>query len=348
MQISLSGTFLVATALGIGALLPLGAPWSGTPGIPAAAAQEGDAPRARFRKEMDAVYDYLPFDVTQEVRDAKVAKMDGFWKFVASDLATYLPILRETLRDEKTNLYFLFDGGALLVEHSKEPADLQLACDALVRCRMKDVGSGYFHYCHHLARLDADVIPAVMQMLDDPQFSVFIVQHALKMKQSDCVRLCALVAGEDRWVARFAKRARTEKDPIALATLLRCLADAVTPEATDAIRLLAEDPKLDPATVKAAATALTWTRAPEPLMRDAKATHAEFAAWLAQADKDGRLPTDRTTQAMLRDAPVLVDASDTPSLRSLRRKTARRISDEAIDEIRILTGLMRRAGAKPE
>lgn len=313
---------------------------------PHAAADDDAEARARFRKEMDSVYDYLPADVTQQVRDSKVAQMDRFWAFVAADKKTYLPLLREALRDEKSNRYFLYDGAGLLVEHSKEAADVQLACDAAARCRLKDVGKGYFYFCHHLLCLGGDAIPAVMQMLEDPSYKVIVAKHALRLQQSDCVRLCALLADEKLWVDRFAARVRTEKDSTARTTLLRCLADAVTPEASAALNAIAADKTLDPAIVQAATSAVTWMIPPEPLSRAATTSREEFAKWLAAADAGGRIPQDDSAASMMRDAPVLVTASDLPAIRSLRRKTARRISDEALEEIRMLTSLMRRAAAQ--
>jgi hypothetical protein len=313
----------------------------------AAHADDSQDARARFRKEMEAVYDYLPADVTQDVRDRKVKEMDRFWAFVASDLKSYLPFLRDALKDEKSNRYFLYDGSGLLVEHAKDPADWQLAADATARCRVKDVGKGYFWFCHHLAKNGADDVAAILQMLDDPGYRVFVPQHSLLMKQAECVRLCLLVVGEERWVAPLVKRLATEKEPTAVATVLHCLADAVTPESDAAIRARAADEKADAAARATARAELARIDAPASVEGTATMTRDALAAWLRKADEAGRLPADATTDATIRDARLLVTASDVAILRSLRRKTARRVSDEALGEIDSLTELLRRATAKP-
>lgn len=296
--------------------------------------------RTRFKKEMDAVYDYLPFDVAQDVRDAKVAQMDRFWALVASDRKTYLPLLREALRDPKSNLYFLYDGSGCLFENSHEPADVQLAADATARCRVKDVGKGYFYFCHALARSGADPVPAVLQMLGEPDYSVYVVQHSLRMRQGDCVRLCLMLLDEAKWVPELTRRLATEKDPVAVATIVRCLGDAATTDAEAALRAVAADEKADAAKRKLAQSALD-AATPKPLEGDTKWTHEDLVAWLSKADADGRLPRD--AESRLRDCAKLVIAGDEPVLRSLRRKTARRISDEALIEIDWLTSLLRRA-----
>lgn len=301
--------------------------------------------KERFRKEMDSVYDYLPFDVTQDVRDAKVKEMDRFWAFVAADLKTYRPLLRDALRDEKTNRYFLYDGSGLLVEHAEGPADFQLAADATARCRMKDVGRGYFWFCHTLAKKGANAVPAVLQMLDDPKYAVYVPTHSLKLGQRDCVQLCLLLMPEDLWVGPLVKRLAAEKDAAAATTLLLCLAQAVTPEADAAVRAIAADEKADAGVRAGAKSAAAFFTAPS-LKGTPKRTHEEFAGWLAKADAKDRLPNDAMLPAQMLEAALLVEAADEPVLRSLRRKTARRVSDEAIAEIEFLTGLIRMAASK--
>jgi hypothetical protein len=307
---------------------------------------DAGTPAQRFRKEMDSVYDYLPFDVTQEVRNAKVAEMDRFWAFVESDLKTYLPLLRDALRDEKSNRYFLYDGSGLLAKHASGPEDWQLAADATARCRMKDVGKGYFWFCHTLAKSSANAVPAILQMLDDPKCGVYVPQHSLTLEQKDCVRLCVLASGEDKWVAPLVARLRAEKDATAVATVTSCLADAVTAEADAAVRGLAENAAADPAARAAARAGVARLAAPAAVSGTAKLTRDEFVAWLAKADAAGRLPMDAMLPAKQLDARLLVDGADVAVLRSLRRKTACRVSDEALGEIDFLTELLRRAAAK--
>jgi hypothetical protein len=301
--------------------------------------------RARFKKGMDAVYDYLPYDVTQAVRDAKVPKMAAFWKFVNGDLETYRPLLREALRDEKANRYFLYDGAGLLVDKSKDPADLQLAADATARCRLKDVGRGYFYFCHTLMRQGADAVPAVLQMLGDKDYSVDVPKHSLRLSQSDCVRLCLLLQDEARWVAPLVKRLATEKDPVAFATIARCLSDAETPEATEALDVTSKDEHLERSLRDVAGEALFKCTVVTKLWPGARAgkSREAFEGWLFGADAAGRLPKDAMTDGSREDARILVRAADRPVLRSLRRKTAVRISDEALGEIDLLTELLHRA-----
>jgi hypothetical protein len=314
-----------------------------------ALAEEPVPARERFLKELTSVYDYLPYDVAPEVRKAKVAEMDRFWAFVASDLDVYLPLLRDELRNEKQNQYFFFDGSGLLVEHAKDDADWQLAADATARCRRKDVGDkGFFHFLHHLAAHGADVTAATMQMLDEPQFSVVVPQHAMTLRQADCLRLCVLQMDEERWVGPLVKRLAGEKQPAAARSLLRCLADAATPAGDAAIRSAATDAALDAAAREAAAKLAPSCNPPPAPAVGTKCTREQFEWMLSAFESDGKVKTrnaedDKVLMALQYDAFGLVRAEDVPRVRAARRRAARRISDEGLVDLTFLTRLIRRA-----
>jgi hypothetical protein len=281
---------------------------------------DGDAAdaKARFDAEKQSVYDYLPADVTQDVRDAKVAEMDRFWNFVKADVETYRPLLRDALVDPEQNRYFLFDGAALLDAVAEGAEDRQLAADVVARTRLKDIGKpGYLRFVHHLGVVGADISAAALVMLEDPKFQVYLPAHALKLTQANCVLLCALTMEEDAWVPAFLARLETEKgegdDPDAI---LRGHAKIALRRARPSL------PKSEP-----------------------KTTREDFEEILALCVADGRVPYKRDQQQAVTDAPHHVRAEDVPALLQARRKIARRLSDEGLIELNQITTWLRHAAA---
>lgn len=302
--------------------------------------------REKFLKELGKVYNYLPADVEQSVRDAKSKEMDDFWTFVASDLDTYMPLLREALKDEKQNLFFCFDGSALLLEHSKTKADGELAVEAASRCRMTDISAeGYFYFCHRLCKLDVDAYPVVAKILEEPKFTFYVVQHALKVGQKDALLLCIACMGEERWVARFVERLKVEKDPTATRSILFSLGFAATAEADTALKVFSARKDV-PDDQKALADALLVKSKPNLPTRKVASKREDLDRFLKKCEEDGRVPYD--TPDLEDDAKALVRKKDEASIRAARRKVARRVSDEALEELEYLTELLRCAIASKE
>jgi hypothetical protein len=295
--------------------------------------------RKRFYDELEKTYDYLPADVDQSVRDEGVRKMERFFAFVASDLETYLPLVREALRDKKQNAYFYFDGSALLIEHSQTKSDYELAVNAISRCRLEDVGrKGYFYFTHKICKQDVDAYPIVVKMLEDPKFGFYLVQHALRVEQPDAVILCLLCQGEERWCARLAARLDQEKDMTATCTILFCLSTAMTKEARAALRRFTERENLDPDLKDYATSLLRGMEKSDLPPREVTWKREEFEVFLKEFEAEGSMPDVERTRML--DGFYLVRKKDEPRIRAARRKAARRVSDEALLELRYLTKLL--------
>jgi hypothetical protein len=300
----------------------------------------------RFQEELRRVYDYLPAEVEQSVRDRKVKEMDAFWKFVASDLDTNLPLLREALRDPEQNVYFCFDGAALLFEHSKAPDDLKLVVEAFGRSRIEDVGEkGYFYFLHTICGHDVEVAPALARILDHPEFHVLVPQHSMRLEQADCVIFCLMRQDVRQWIPALAKRLETEKDRTAMHTIVVCLGLAVDRDAEAALRKFGETLEEDEETKRVVEMLLEPSKEKLP-ERKPTSSREEVEAFLLSSEEKGRVPWD--DEATMRDAPYLVVRKDEARIRDARRKAAARVSDEAMEDIRYLTMLLRCAVTSKE
>jgi hypothetical protein len=314
----------------------------------ASAGDAGEA-KARFEKELNSVYDYLPADVDQSVCKAKSKEMDRFWELVESDLDAYLPLLRDALRDKKSNSFFCFDGAGLLAKHAKDAADWQLAADATTRCRLKDVSDeGYFYCCHHLAKNGADVTAAALKMLEDPDFKLYLVQHAMWLKQADSVLLCLAQMSEDRWVPTLVKRLPAEKDATACGTISQCLGYASTPESDAALQAFATDAKIDLKLRVRAQGVIAAVKLSGAPVGSPTTERKQFEEMLTQFESGGRakfsgLKGVSDAMKVEKDALHHVLAEDAPRIRAARRKVAARISDEGLEDLALLTSWLRRA-----
>ena len=307
-----------------------------------AASGKGQA-KARFDAELSAVYNYLPGDVEQEVRDAKVAEMDRFWDLVKSDLETYRPLLRDALRAPDQNLYFCFDGGVLLGRVKEGEDDAQRSADAIARCRLTDIdNNGYFRFVHHLGSTGADISPAVLKLLDDPEFSVYLPKHAMRLTQSLCMSLCVTTMDEPAWVTELVARFEAETEKAARRSLLHCLTYAVRADADAVVQKIATGDGPDVILRGKARIAVRRMQVAAP-KSEPSTTRAQFEEILARCVEDGRVPYRREFRAAVADALHHVRAADEPLLRKTRRKIARRVSDESPGEINQITRWLRRA-----
>jgi len=314
-----------------------------------AVAKDPDAARAKFLAELHNTYNYLPADVTKEVREQKLEEMKSFFKFFGPDAKTYLPYLREALRAKDANPWFCFDGAGLLVTHSKTTADYRLAVASIRRCRLKDISHrGYFSFTHMLSRKpDVDTYPIIQKMLEDPKFGYYLPRHSMRLGQRDAVALCLMCQDTTSWVKPLAARLATEKDVVALQTIVFALVLAVDPVADKALAAF-RDNKEAPAEARAFARQMAdvpGTRSKLP-KHEAQSTRADVLAMLGHCAENGRLPYD--DDSLMQDALYVLRKEDAGAVRAARRRLAGRVSDESLYEAGYLTMLLRSAVSAPK
>lgn len=248
-----------------------------------------------------SLYNFSPHTSTEEVRTAKSAEMDAFWKQVTADPKTQLPLLRVELADYKNPPFFMWDGSALLLSLSHTPADEALAAKAMPHVDLADVAPrGYFYAVHALSMDGTDTTEAALHVLDDPKFAVVVPQHAMTLDQASVLMYLLLPVAQDRWIESARKRLAVEKDDTAANSLLLLFFLTQTTEGDAALADASKDP------AKSAA------------IRDA-ATHYQQAMHDALKLKFNVKGTEA-------------------SIREERRKRLAAVSDEAIDDVQQMTG----------
>ena len=258
-----------------------------------------------LRDLVATIYDFKPRDLDQAGLTAKSAELDRFWAEVKARGAAGKEQLRAELRRTDVPPFFSYDGAKLLLSLSQTPEDQKLALSAIARAEIRDLQpDDYFFTVHSLVGPGRDTTAAAFRILMEPDFKVFVPQHALTLDQTSCLMFLLLPGDESTYVPATIRRLAEETDAAAQTSLLYVLAYAVTDEADAAIRQFAAD--------------------------DAKpAASRAVAAKLVEHMKPSAAPGKRAAEKLAR-------------LRRQRHKELTRVSDEALYEIQRLTAEMRR------
>jgi hypothetical protein len=199
------------------------------------------ATQSEMHAKVKTLYSFSPSKVTAEVRQSKSAEMDGFWNEVKSHQSVELPLLRNELANPDNPNFFFADGGDLLLSLSQAEGDRKLAVSCLAKVDLGDFQSRQFLMeVHALALKGTDVTPAALHMLDDPKFEVFLPEHgAYRLDQPSCLMVALLPLRNEVWLPDVLERLKVERDETAIKSLLLLLFYAQSDEADQAIRRVA-------------------------------------------------------------------------------------------------------------
>jgi hypothetical protein len=308
--------------------------------FPIAAISAEETIAVQFGKMIDEIYNSQPSTWAKEVRQAKIKEMDKFWDLVKSNPNQYLDLLRKELLDPGNNPLFFIDGAMLLLEISSEKPDMLLAVDAMSRTNLGDLDhTTYLHQVHDLACKNIDVFPAVENMLNTPAFKVYLAMHALRLGQDYSVLFCTLNMDDDLYVDRFAQRLKTETDPVTIKTIVLSLAYTVSARGQQAISdFAAACPNRE-----LKEYAVEYSTFEDKKKLPAKNTTSKreyFDRFLNDFANGEHNPSGYNWRQYSQEACYLVRKSDYAHIKELRRNSARRINDEAQEEIEYLTWLL--------
>jgi hypothetical protein len=250
---------------------------------------------------VQAIYNFSPSKVTAETRDSKSKEMDSFWNDVKGHPDIELPLLRKELGDPNSPRFFYADGSSLLLSLSHSPEDQQLAVLSLAQVDLSDIQSRqYLYEVHDLALSSADVIPAALHMLDDPRFQVFLPEHgAYRLDQSACLLVALLPLPTKVWLPGIIERIKAESNETAIKSLLLLLFYAQTDESDSVIKQFATS----------LGTSSTVRDSADSILKHKREI------------RTGKQPS-RQLEANLREQ---------------RRKRMAAVSDEAMDDMNVLT-----------
>lgn len=273
---------------------------------------------ADFAELVAKTYDFHFSKLDEAGKKAKGAELDAFWKKVKDDPKRLLPALRHELdRTDRPSAFFQ-DGAYLLFTLSKEREDRERILAALTRVAIDDVQPRIFvGIVVELANLGFDTTVAAFKILENPEFSLFLPDHFLRVPQSRALLAMVLPTKPEYAVPAIVKRLATERDPVAIQSLLLVAWYTVTIDGDAVIDRAAHD------------------QAQPQAIRDFAASLAKKSAAASSFDPN------RLKDSLLDDEKIPADAA---SAREMRQKHLRGISDESMELVDDLTLLMRKLG----
>ncbi|HET9741645.1 MAG TPA: hypothetical protein VFQ00_02745 [Terriglobales bacterium] len=200
------------------------------------------AQSSSIHEEIRQTYNFQPHTLSSAEIAQKSGVIDRFWTRAKSQPNVYVPALRQELANFENPPFFLYDGSMLLLSLSNTPADRKVALAAISRSDLRDVQpNDYFQKVHWMATLNEDTTAAALHILEQPNFKVFIPQHALSLAQNYALVYMLLPTNQDCWLQPAVERLRTEPDETAQKSLILLLWYAQTNAADQEIATFAAD-----------------------------------------------------------------------------------------------------------
>lgn len=208
-------------------------------------AQSTDSPT--FHDKVSTLYSFQPHKLNRAEISAKSDELDRFWEYVKTNAARAVPLLRHELENPQNPSFFFYDGAQLLLSLSKERADLELALRSLPNVDLQDIQStDYLRTVHFLARNGLDTRLAALRILDDPDFTAIIPQHALTLGQDYCLIYMLYAQAGVPFETELVARLSTEQKAKSQRSLLLALWYQVTPSSRATLTAFGERPDVSP------------------------------------------------------------------------------------------------------
>lgn len=294
----------------------------------------------QFKKMIAETYTIRPTKASDEQRKAKAAEMDRVWSMVESDRGTYLPLLRKELQAQDNDRLFYFDGSMLLLKNSTTKDDMEIAASAIARSSLEDIDSyEYFRAVHALACSNIDVYAAVGNMLDTPDFKMFVPDHSLTLGQDYSVLYCLLCMEDGIYLDSLIRRLKVEKKTDTVKTIIQAIAYTVSDKGQKAIRDYAESCRnLE---LKKYAETYTVLESKKKLpQKEVKSKRIYFQKFLDDFVNRNYESKEYDFKEYAGNAYYLVKKEDYAKIKALRKAQSQRVSDEALAEIDFLTMLL--------
>jgi len=300
--------------------------------------------KEHFENRIKEIYNFYPSEVSFEVIEEKSRAMDDFWNLCKSSKRKYLPLLREKLKQEGNNRFFYFDGSSLLLTLSTSKEDMEIAAQAISKSNLKDIQpEPYFHMVHFLAANQMDVYPAIENILNAPNFKIFVPQHFLTLGQDYSVLYCLLPMNEILYLDRLIQRLNIEKNTESIKTILQAIAFTVTEKGQNAIKKYADTTK-DPELLKSSQYYLKLENKKALPEINILSKRKHFDDFLNDLIKRNYESKKYYFETYMIEGPYLVRKEDYHKIKQARKTIARRkVSDENLKDIQYLTELLQYA-----
>jgi hypothetical protein len=254
---------------------------------------------------VDNVYNFSPHKLTVAEQEKNIPTLDVLWNEVKSDTSKYLPLLRNELSKPNHNPYFYFDGAALLYSLSNTENDKTIAANAIANCDLSDISTkAYVGILNELSNDGINVTRAAVKILNDTAFSFFIPQHVTYFRQADCLAYMLLPGKQDFYIDTLISLFKPA-NPNAQKSILYTLWLSYSCKGDSFIRASMTD----------------------------KTLNKDVSDYAKEMMKSPELPFETKQQ---------INSLNKRQMDELRRKSLRRFSGEALDELMLSTLALRK------
>ena len=294
-----------------------------------------------FHARVSVLYDFNPVDLDEKTLIRRNNDIEDFWNYVESDKPTLLPLLRSELKENTANPVFTFDGASLLAECSSDKADLDFVIGIFAGIDWKYVDlSNLFMRTHKIAQKGIDIWPVMNRVIDTESFYAVIAGKKITLTHDYCLLYLSLVCDEKFWLDKMTTRLAAEQSPRKAKSMITAIAFSVTEKGIKAIDQAMKENQDD--TVKKHARMFSVLESADSYKRpdSIKSDRNDLDSYIESIVKeDGTISKSDPVQ-FAKDAPFLVKKIDYAHVKDARRRTAERISNEALEEIFYFTALM--------
>jgi hypothetical protein len=142
-------------------------------------------PCALIKTAKEKTYGFKPLDLKEEKeRDAKSEAMDVFWELVESNGTSGTSCLRDLLKTEERDGFFIFDGTSLLLSVDQSAESLSIAERKLERADITQVDpGGYINIVFLLSGKGVDVGRLARRYMELEKADAFIPAHVLDVER---------------------------------------------------------------------------------------------------------------------------------------------------------------------
>jgi hypothetical protein len=150
---------------------------------------------------VDNVYNFSPHKLTKADQQKKIPALDVFFNKLKSDTSKYLPLLRNELNSPNHNPYFYYDGAVMLCALSNTENDKTIAANSFSKCNLSDIPpEAYVRILNEFSNDGINVTRAAVKILNDTAFTFFLPQHAMNFNQADCLTYMLLPGKQDFYI----------------------------------------------------------------------------------------------------------------------------------------------------
>ena len=143
----------------------------------AAAQQQGCAELQSLKKQ---IYGFRPTKLTEQQQTAKETQIDRFRKLAESQGERGIRCLREMLKSENKDSFFLFDGASLLLHLDDSQPSLAVVSESALRSDLGEIdAAGYVELVLELAQHGVDTGALAEKYLRYPEVDGYIPERSL-------------------------------------------------------------------------------------------------------------------------------------------------------------------------